>query len=239
MMYSTHLIVSWMRDILLDHNHQEPFSDALILIIGRVTFIAGGYFEVMGNLINEVVDGTFDQDEVLKIPSIKDAIRETMSHIDEQVIIEHSQNIASMLSDLADEESQEPETDPEEKHEFWVGTDDENVDLQSRSCSKKGETPLKGIKYLNQKWQSGPRGHPSPDANNRFYFKEDPSTLLVYPNVPPHKSWTHFSGRWTNHPGFPGMSEKVWAFYDNPTAYKTPKIWRRMFQQLKIDRTIG
>ena len=25
-----------------------------------------------------------------------------------------------------------------------------------------------------------------------------------------------FSGRWTDHPDYPGMSKKVWAFYDNP-----------------------
>ena len=163
-----HSVVIWLRDTLRDHNHQEPFLDSLLLIVGRVTFIAGGYFEVMGNLINEVIKGMFDQNEILEIPSIKEAIRETLSRIDEQVIMEHSQNMAMMLSDLADDESQDPETNPEEKHEFWVGTDDKNVDSQSRSCSKKGETPLKGVKYLNKKWQSGPRGHPSPDANNRF-----------------------------------------------------------------------
>ena len=82
--------------------------------------------------------------------------------------MEHSQNLAAALSDLVDEESQDLEANSEEKHEFWVGTDDKNVNSQSRSRSKKGETPMKGVKYLNQKWRSGPRGHPSPDAKLRF-----------------------------------------------------------------------
>ena len=99
--------MTWLRDTLLDHNHQEPFLDSSLLIVGRVTFIAGGHFEVMGNLINGVVEGMFDQNEILEIPSIKEAIWETLSRIDEQVIMEHSQNMAMMLLDLADEESQE------------------------------------------------------------------------------------------------------------------------------------
>ena len=69
-----HSVVTWLRDTLLDHNHQEPFSDSLLLIVGRVTFIAGGYFDVMGNLINNVVEGTFDKNEILEIPTIKQAI---------------------------------------------------------------------------------------------------------------------------------------------------------------------
>ena len=36
-----HSVVTWLRNTLLDHNHQEPFSDSLLLIVGRVTFIAG------------------------------------------------------------------------------------------------------------------------------------------------------------------------------------------------------
>ena len=89
--------MTWLRDTLLDHNHQEPFLDSSLLIVGRVTFIAGGYFEVMGNLIIDAVEGTFDQNEILEIPSIKEAIWETLSRIDEQVIMEHSQNMGMML----------------------------------------------------------------------------------------------------------------------------------------------
>ena len=47
------------------------------------------------------------------------------------ILIEHSQNMAAMLLDLVDEESQDPEVNSEEKHEFWVGTDDKNVDSQN------------------------------------------------------------------------------------------------------------
>ena len=120
--------------------------------------------------------------------------------------------MAVILSELAEKCRRNKDDNSKGKHEFWVGTDNKNVDFQLGSQSKKGGTTLQGVKYLNQKWRSGPRGHPSPDKNNKFYFNEDTSTPLMYPEDPPYKSWTHHSGQWTDHPGFPGMNKKAQAY---------------------------
>ena len=66
-------IAGWLRETLLDNNHQEPFSSLLLLIVGRVTFIAGGYFGVMSDLIGEEIAKIKESDEV-EIPTIKSAI---------------------------------------------------------------------------------------------------------------------------------------------------------------------
>ena len=66
-------IAGWLRETLLDHNHQEPFSSLLLLIVGRVTFIAGGCFGVISNLIGEEIAKIKESDKV-GTPTIKSAI---------------------------------------------------------------------------------------------------------------------------------------------------------------------
>ena len=55
--------------------------------------------------------------------------------------MDHSQRMAAMLSDLAAEHPRNKDDNIEENHEFWIGTDDKNMDSPPGSSSQKGGTP--------------------------------------------------------------------------------------------------
>ena len=79
--------------------------------------------------------------------------------------------------------------------------------------------------------EPGPRQPPSPSKHKWIWKGTDKSAALKYPDIAPWKAYTHYEGRWDNHPTY--TEEVVWYFYDQPITateqlpLNTPEIQAR------------